>query len=46
MFCVPVGLEAKMIYPEKKQSSIADTYFGEYQFQKAIETENMVCLKM
>ncbi|MBK7689803.1 MAG: TonB-dependent receptor [Bacteroidetes bacterium] len=28
--------------PEKKQSSIADTYFGEYQFQKAVETDNLV----
>ena len=26
--------------PEKKQSSVADTYFGEYQFQKAIGAEH------
>ncbi len=26
--------------PEKKQSSVADTYFGEYQFQKAIASDN------
>lgn len=27
--------------PEKKQSSISDTYYGEYQFQKSIISENI-----
>ncbi|MBL7764482.1 MAG: TonB-dependent receptor [Chitinophagaceae bacterium] len=27
--------------PEKKQSSTADTYYGEYQFQKAFTSENV-----
>ncbi len=28
--------------PEKKQSSKADTYFGEYQFQKSMNSENIL----
>jgi len=28
--------------PEKQQSSKADTYFGEYQFQKSLNSENII----
>ena len=32
--------------PEKKQSSIADTYFGEYQYQQSIESYNPLLNKL
>lgn len=31
---------SKNAIPEKKQSSLADTYYGEYQFQKTFDSEN------
>ncbi|GBL34713.1 vitamin B12 transporter BtuB [Filimonas sp.] len=33
---------SKNSIPEKQQSSKADTYYGEYQFQKALNSENLL----
>lgn len=37
---------SKNSIPEKQQSSTADTYFGEYQYQKEIESSNQLLDKL